>query len=214
MNKKKVQGDTTTPLTSWTLHNLETEPGWQPSQWHERCFRAQRCFASLHPITGHIRELQRCHLWGETVISINCTTLHPLADVYSYKSFNVVLYFLQGDWAWLKRLPDGTFSSINPKTTNIFELVCDTVVRQSELVIKQHKSWNITKSSWEIKVKLHLCGYRWRTCVMRISTLSWASFTTVASSPLWPNSAPGEVWRTFCWTTTSNWTGCSSHLCY
>lgn len=29
----------------------------------------------------------------------------------------------QGDWAWLKRLPDGTFSNINPKTSNVFELV-------------------------------------------------------------------------------------------
>uniref|UniRef100_A0A3P8T8Y2 Guanylate cyclase n=1 Tax=Amphiprion percula TaxID=161767 RepID=A0A3P8T8Y2_AMPPE len=31
----------------------------------------------------------------------------------------------QGDWAWLKRLPDGTFSSINPKTSNVFELMKD-----------------------------------------------------------------------------------------
>lgn len=29
----------------------------------------------------------------------------------------------QGDWAWLKRLPYGTFSNINPKTSNVFELV-------------------------------------------------------------------------------------------
>lgn len=29
----------------------------------------------------------------------------------------------QGDWAWLKRLPDGTFSNINPKTSDVFELV-------------------------------------------------------------------------------------------
>uniref|UniRef100_A0A673ATZ2 Guanylate cyclase n=1 Tax=Sphaeramia orbicularis TaxID=375764 RepID=A0A673ATZ2_9TELE len=29
---------------------------------------------------------------------------------------------LQGDWAWLKRLPHGTFSSINPKTSDVFEL--------------------------------------------------------------------------------------------
>uniref|UniRef100_A0A674NR31 Guanylate cyclase n=1 Tax=Takifugu rubripes TaxID=31033 RepID=A0A674NR31_TAKRU len=28
-----------------------------------------------------------------------------------------------GDWAWLKRLPYGTFSNINPKTSNVFELV-------------------------------------------------------------------------------------------
>lgn len=32
--------------------------------------------------------------------------------------------FTQGDWAWLKRLPSGNFGSINPKTRDIFELVC------------------------------------------------------------------------------------------
>uniref|UniRef100_A0A673AWT8 Guanylate cyclase n=1 Tax=Sphaeramia orbicularis TaxID=375764 RepID=A0A673AWT8_9TELE len=32
---------------------------------------------------------------------------------------------LQGDWAWLKRLPHGTFSSINPKTSDVFELMKD-----------------------------------------------------------------------------------------
>uniref|UniRef100_A0A3Q4BHK4 Guanylate cyclase n=1 Tax=Mola mola TaxID=94237 RepID=A0A3Q4BHK4_MOLML len=30
-----------------------------------------------------------------------------------------------GDWAWLKRLPDGAFSSINPKTSIVFELIKD-----------------------------------------------------------------------------------------
>lgn len=35
-------------------------------------------------------------------------------------------FLWQGDWAWLKRLPDGTFSSINPKTNDVFELVCET----------------------------------------------------------------------------------------
>lgn len=40
----------------------------------------------------------------------------------------VLLFSLdQGDWAWLKRLPDGTFSNINPKTSNVFELVGRTV---------------------------------------------------------------------------------------
>lgn len=33
----------------------------------------------------------------------------------------------QGDWAWLKRLPDGRFSNISPKTSNVFELVGCTV---------------------------------------------------------------------------------------
>uniref|UniRef100_A0A8C4HPX2 Guanylate cyclase n=1 Tax=Dicentrarchus labrax TaxID=13489 RepID=A0A8C4HPX2_DICLA len=30
-----------------------------------------------------------------------------------------------GDWAWLKRLPDGMFSNINPKTSLVFELMKD-----------------------------------------------------------------------------------------
>uniref|UniRef100_A0A8C2XTM6 Guanylate cyclase n=1 Tax=Cyclopterus lumpus TaxID=8103 RepID=A0A8C2XTM6_CYCLU len=29
---------------------------------------------------------------------------------------------LQGDWAWLKRLPDGSFSSINPKTSHMKDM--------------------------------------------------------------------------------------------
>lgn len=57
------------------------------------------------------------------------------------------------------------------------------------------------------------CSHRWKTCVMRISTLSWASFMTVACSPLWQSSAPEAVWR-ICWKTMMwSWTGCSSHLC-
>uniref|UniRef100_A0A3P9NHQ7 Guanylate cyclase n=1 Tax=Poecilia reticulata TaxID=8081 RepID=A0A3P9NHQ7_POERE len=31
----------------------------------------------------------------------------------------------QGDWAWLKRLPNGRFRSINPKTSDVFELMND-----------------------------------------------------------------------------------------
>ncbi|XP_035808815.1 retinal guanylyl cyclase 2 isoform X2 [Amphiprion ocellaris] len=41
----------------------------------------------------------------------------------TYENSNVVIF--EGDWAWLKRLPDGTFSSINPKTSNVFELMKD-----------------------------------------------------------------------------------------
>uniref|UniRef100_A0A8B9JLB8 Guanylate cyclase n=1 Tax=Astyanax mexicanus TaxID=7994 RepID=A0A8B9JLB8_ASTMX len=32
---------------------------------------------------------------------------------------------IQGDWAWLKRFPDGTFQGINPSTTELFELMRD-----------------------------------------------------------------------------------------
>ncbi|XP_041820556.1 retinal guanylyl cyclase 2 isoform X1 [Chelmon rostratus] len=41
----------------------------------------------------------------------------------TYENSNVVIY--EGDWAWLKRLPDGTFSNINPKTSHVFELMKD-----------------------------------------------------------------------------------------
>lgn len=43
----------------------------------------------------------------------------------------------QGDWAWLKRLPDGTFSNISPKTSNVFELV-GGIVNTSMLVTDWH----------------------------------------------------------------------------
>ncbi|XP_055362884.1 retinal guanylyl cyclase 2 isoform X2 [Betta splendens] len=41
----------------------------------------------------------------------------------TYENSNVVIY--EGDWAWLKRLPNGTFSRINPKTSDVFELMKD-----------------------------------------------------------------------------------------
>ncbi|XP_067435924.1 retinal guanylyl cyclase 2 isoform X1 [Thunnus thynnus] len=47
------------------------------------------------------------------------STLSPA----TYENSNVVIY--EGDWAWLKRLPDGFFSRINPKTSDVFELMKD-----------------------------------------------------------------------------------------
>uniref|UniRef100_A0A3Q3B2N1 Guanylate cyclase n=1 Tax=Kryptolebias marmoratus TaxID=37003 RepID=A0A3Q3B2N1_KRYMA len=41
----------------------------------------------------------------------------------TYENSNVVIF--EGDWAWLKRLPDGNFRSINPKTSDVFELMND-----------------------------------------------------------------------------------------
>ncbi|KAK5893155.1 hypothetical protein CgunFtcFv8_006053 [Champsocephalus gunnari] len=41
----------------------------------------------------------------------------------TYENSNIVIF--QGDWAWLKRLPDGSFSRINPKTSYVFELMRD-----------------------------------------------------------------------------------------
>ncbi|KAL2079664.1 hypothetical protein ACEWY4_025408 [Coilia grayii] len=39
----------------------------------------------------------------------------------TYENSNVVLY--QGDWAWLKRLPHGNFQTINPSTSDVFEVM-------------------------------------------------------------------------------------------
>ncbi|XP_015240974.1 PREDICTED: retinal guanylyl cyclase 2-like [Cyprinodon variegatus] len=41
----------------------------------------------------------------------------------TYENSNVVIF--EGDWAWLKRLPNGKFGSINPKTSDVFELMKD-----------------------------------------------------------------------------------------
>ncbi|KAM9426403.1 retinal guanylyl cyclase 2 [Pholidichthys leucotaenia] len=41
----------------------------------------------------------------------------------TYENTNVVIF--EGDWAWLKRLPYGTFSSISSKTSDVFELMKD-----------------------------------------------------------------------------------------
>ncbi|KAK3555354.1 hypothetical protein QTP86_014943 [Hemibagrus guttatus] len=41
----------------------------------------------------------------------------------SYENSNVAIF--EGDWAWLKRLPSGHFRSINPKTSDVFELMKD-----------------------------------------------------------------------------------------
>ncbi|XP_053716688.1 retinal guanylyl cyclase 2 isoform X1 [Synchiropus splendidus] len=53
---------------------------------------------------------------------------HPVSSVSTmspatYENSNVVIY--EGDWAWLKRLPDGSFGRINPKTSDVFELMKD-----------------------------------------------------------------------------------------
>ncbi|KAM9718223.1 retinal guanylyl cyclase 2 isoform 1-T1 [Menidia menidia] len=41
----------------------------------------------------------------------------------TYENSNVVIF--EGDWAWLKRLPNGKFGRINPKTSDVFELMKD-----------------------------------------------------------------------------------------
>uniref|UniRef100_A0A3P9MJR3 Guanylate cyclase n=1 Tax=Oryzias latipes TaxID=8090 RepID=A0A3P9MJR3_ORYLA len=39
--------------------------------------------------------------------------------------FYLAKSIVQSDWAWLKRLPNGNFGSINPKTSDVFELMKD-----------------------------------------------------------------------------------------
>ncbi|RVE60301.1 hypothetical protein OJAV_G00179730 [Oryzias javanicus] len=54
-----------------------------------------------------------------------CSQNTPLSSQSpaTYENSNVVIY--EGDWAWLKRLPDGNFGRINPKTSDVFELMKD-----------------------------------------------------------------------------------------
>ncbi|XP_057710984.1 retinal guanylyl cyclase 2 isoform X1 [Corythoichthys intestinalis] len=55
----------------------------------------------------------------------DCSIMSPTStrSPATYENSNVVI--LEGDWAWLKRLPYGSFSSINPKTSDLFELMKD-----------------------------------------------------------------------------------------
>ncbi|KAG7464721.1 hypothetical protein MATL_G00168640, partial [Megalops atlanticus] len=50
---------------------------------------------------------------------VSCSSVTPV----THENSNVAVY--EGDWAWLKRLPYGTFSDINPKTSDVFELMKD-----------------------------------------------------------------------------------------
>uniref|UniRef100_A0A8C4HRT8 Guanylate cyclase n=1 Tax=Dicentrarchus labrax TaxID=13489 RepID=A0A8C4HRT8_DICLA len=54
-----------------------------------------------------------------------CSATSPVStqSPATYENSNIVIY--EGDWAWLKRLPDGMFSNINPKTSLVFELMKD-----------------------------------------------------------------------------------------
>ncbi|XP_066570976.1 retinal guanylyl cyclase 2 [Amia ocellicauda] len=41
----------------------------------------------------------------------------------THENSNVAIF--EGDWAWMKKLPSGNFGSINPKTSDIFEMMKD-----------------------------------------------------------------------------------------
>ncbi|XP_034532557.1 retinal guanylyl cyclase 2 [Notolabrus celidotus] len=55
----------------------------------------------------------------------DCSIVSPAStqSPATCENSNIVIY--EGDWAWLKRLPHGRFSSINPKTSLVFELMKD-----------------------------------------------------------------------------------------
>ncbi|XP_049601824.1 retinal guanylyl cyclase 2 isoform X1 [Syngnathus scovelli] len=52
-----------------------------------------------------------------------CSVTSSIQSPATYENSNIVIF--EGDWAWLKRLPYGSFSSINPKTSDLFELMKD-----------------------------------------------------------------------------------------
>ncbi len=63
-----------------------------------------------------------CTVWS-TLIRISLTKALVLwwcNNKSDLISFDLIL---QGDWAWLKRLPYGNFRSITPHTSDVFELV-------------------------------------------------------------------------------------------
>uniref|UniRef100_A0A3B4AZ87 Guanylate cyclase n=1 Tax=Periophthalmus magnuspinnatus TaxID=409849 RepID=A0A3B4AZ87_9GOBI len=57
---------------------------------------------------------------------LKCHIMNEMFSSYLIRSQNVLsLLLFQGDWAWLKRLPDGAFNRINQKTSDVFELMKD-----------------------------------------------------------------------------------------
>uniref|UniRef100_A0A9J7Z2P3 Guanylate cyclase n=1 Tax=Cyprinus carpio carpio TaxID=630221 RepID=A0A9J7Z2P3_CYPCA len=57
-------------------------------------------------------------------VSSTSTCIHYL-HIFNVNdcTFSQMFLILQGDWAWLKRLPYGNFRSITPHTSDVFELV-------------------------------------------------------------------------------------------
>uniref|UniRef100_A0A671VJI3 Guanylate cyclase n=1 Tax=Sparus aurata TaxID=8175 RepID=A0A671VJI3_SPAAU len=69
----------------------------------------------------HARCFEICHLTNQNNLRNLGTTIRKTTILFELNPC-LVFSLLQGDWAWLKRLPDGTFGSINPKTSDVFEL--------------------------------------------------------------------------------------------
>uniref|UniRef100_A0A9J7YM90 Guanylate cyclase n=1 Tax=Cyprinus carpio carpio TaxID=630221 RepID=A0A9J7YM90_CYPCA len=59
-------------------------------------------------------------------VSSTSTCIHYL-HIFNVNdcTFSQMFLILQGDWAWLKRLPYGNFRSITPHTSDVFELMKD-----------------------------------------------------------------------------------------
>ncbi|KAM6909176.1 retinal guanylyl cyclase 2 [Xenentodon cancila] len=60
---------------------------------------------------------------GRSTSERSLTTPISSQSPATYENSNVVIF--EGDWAWLKRLPNGKFGRINPKTSDVFELMKD-----------------------------------------------------------------------------------------
>uniref|UniRef100_A0A8C8DWN7 Guanylate cyclase n=1 Tax=Oryzias sinensis TaxID=183150 RepID=A0A8C8DWN7_9TELE len=58
------------------------------------------------------------------VTFINPSLSNKVSNV-KHLIFYLAKSVVQSDWAWLKRLPNGNFGSINPKTSDVFELMKD-----------------------------------------------------------------------------------------
>ncbi|XP_054603442.2 retinal guanylyl cyclase 2 [Nothobranchius furzeri] len=60
---------------------------------------------------------------GRSVSERSINTSISSQSPATYENSNVVIF--EGDWAWLKRLPNGKFGNINPKTSDVFQLMKD-----------------------------------------------------------------------------------------
>ncbi|XP_067084963.1 retinal guanylyl cyclase 2-like [Osmerus mordax] len=57
-------------------------------------------------------------LGGPTSL-LSASTISPA----TYENSNIAMY--EGDWVWMKKLPSGSFKSITPQTSDVFELMKD-----------------------------------------------------------------------------------------
>uniref|UniRef100_A0A8C7Z3G9 Guanylate cyclase n=1 Tax=Oryzias sinensis TaxID=183150 RepID=A0A8C7Z3G9_9TELE len=88
---------------------------------------------SFFRLSQSLRRINQIRLVrGPNKILLTLTDVTFINPSLSNKVSNVkhLIFYLaksvvQSDWAWLKRLPNGNFGSINPKTSDVFELMKD-----------------------------------------------------------------------------------------